>query len=181
LAYQPRDPLWGATRIHGELLKLGIEIAHSTVAKYMIRRRGPQGWKTCLRNHPPHIAGIDRFVVPTIAIRLFYGLAIVRLERRVGIRDRPTASRSPWQNGHIDRLFGSFRRQCLDYVVVFTEAHLRQILRAYADYCNRVRTHLTLEKDAPFWPSRPDDWIGRPSPSSVDFIIDMPGCLKRQE
>ena len=130
----------------------------------------------------------DRLPRPSPGIRRFntsfgkeiLGHAVTRPLAAVGIRDRPTAARSPWQNGHIDRLFGSFRRQCLDYVVVLTEAHLRQILRAYADYCNRVRTHLTLEKDAPFWPSRPDDWIGRPSPSSVDFIIDMPGCLKRQ-
>jgi hypothetical protein len=73
------NPLWGASRIHGELLKLGIQVAQSTVAKYMIRRRGPpsQGWKTFLRNHTPHIAAIDMFVVPTIGFRLLYGLAII--------------------------------------------------------------------------------------------------------
>jgi hypothetical protein len=78
------NPLWGAPRIHGELLKLGIEIAQSTVAKYMVRRRGPpsQGWKTFLRNHAPHIAAVDLFVVPTIGFRLLYGLAIIHLERR---------------------------------------------------------------------------------------------------
>jgi hypothetical protein len=61
------NPLWGAPRIHGELLKLGIEIAQSTVAKYMQRRREPpsQGWKTFLRNHAPHIGTVDLFVVPT--------------------------------------------------------------------------------------------------------------------
>ena len=66
------NPLWGAPRIHGELLKLGIEIAQSSVAKYMERRRGPpsQGWKTFLRNHAPHIAAIDLFVVPTIGFKL---------------------------------------------------------------------------------------------------------------
>ena len=147
------NPLWGAPRIHGELLKLGIEIAQSTVAKYIVRRRGPpsQGWKTFLRNHAPDIAAIDLFVVPTIGFKLLYGLAIIHLERRrlvwtnvtanptaewiarqiteafpwdqaprylirdrdgsydvmverriraMGIRDRPTAPRSPWQNGH---------------------------------------------------------------------------------
>jgi hypothetical protein len=78
------NPLWGAPRIHGELLKLGIEIAQSTVAKYMVRRRGPpsQGWKTFLRNHAPHIAAVDLFVVPTIGFRILYGLAIIHLERR---------------------------------------------------------------------------------------------------
>jgi len=60
--------LWGAPRIHGELLKLGFEVAQSTVAKYMVKRRGPpsQGWRTFLRNHAPDIAAMDLFVVPTI-------------------------------------------------------------------------------------------------------------------
>src|SRR5882762_9844904 len=196
------NPLWGAPRIHGELLKLGFHIAQSTVAKYMTRRRRPpsQGWKTFLRNHTPHIAAIDMFVVPTIGFRLLYGLVIIRLERRhlvwinvtanptadwiarqmteafpwdqapqylirdrdasygyvvtrrlaaMGIRDRQTAPRSPWQNGHIERLIGSIRRECLDHVVVLGEAHLRRVLRAYADYYNRARTHLALAKDSP--------------------------------
>ena len=65
------------------------------------------------------------------------------------IRDRPIAPRSPWQNGHIERLIGSIRRECLDHVVVLGEAHLRRVLRAYADYYNRARTHLALAKDAP--------------------------------
>jgi transposase InsO family protein len=206
------NPLWGAPRINGELLKLGIEIAQSTVAKYMERRRGPpsQGWKTFLRNHAPDIAAIDLFVVPTIGFKMLYGLAIIHLERRrliwtnvtanptaewiarqiteafpwdhaprylirdsdasygaivknriraMGIRDRPTAPRSPWQNGHIERLIGSIRRECLDHVVVLGEAHLRRILSAYADYYNRTRTHLALEKDAPL--GRPVHAIGR--------------------
>src|SRR5712672_3502122 len=78
------NPLWGAPRIHGELLKLGIEIAQSTVAKYMERRRGPpsQGWKTFLRNHARHIGAVDLFVVPTIGFKLLYGLVVLRLGRR---------------------------------------------------------------------------------------------------
>jgi transposase InsO family protein len=67
----------------------------------------------------------------------------------MGIRDRPTAPRSPWQNGHVERLIGSIRRECLDHVVIFGEAHLRQVLKAYAGYYNSVRTHLSLSKDAP--------------------------------
>jgi transposase InsO family protein len=196
------NPLWGAPRIHGELLKLGFEVAQSTVAKYMTRRRGPpsQSWKTFLRNHFPDIGAIDMFVVPTIGLKLLYGLVIITLQRRrlvwinvtanptadwiarqiteafpwdqapqylirdrdtsyshavtrrlaaMGIRDRPTAPRSPWQNGYVERLIGSIRRECLDHVVVLGEAHLRQILRAYADYYNHTRTHLALAKDAP--------------------------------
>jgi transposase InsO family protein len=196
------NSLWGAPRIHGELLKLGFEVAQSTVAKYMVRRRGPpsQGWKTFLRNHVPHIGAIDLFVVPTAGFKLLYGLVIIRLHRRplvwvnvttnptadwiarqiteafpweqaprylirdrdaayghpvtrrlaaMGIRDRPTAPRSPWQNGHVERLIGSIRRECLDHVVILGEAHLRRVLRAYADYYNGFRTHRALAKDAP--------------------------------
>ena len=78
------NPLWGAPRIHGELLKLGIDIAQSTVAKYMSRRHRPRspGWQAFLRNHSAHIAGVDLFVVPTIGFKLLYGLVILRLERR---------------------------------------------------------------------------------------------------
>jgi hypothetical protein len=145
------NPLWGAPRIHGELLKLGIEIGQTSVAKYMAQRRGPpsQGWKTFLRNHANGIVAMDLFVVPTISFRLLYGLLIighgrrqilwfgvtahptaewlanqlteacgweqiprylirdrdraygeifVRRVRSIGIRDRPTSFRSPWQN-----------------------------------------------------------------------------------
>ena len=67
----------------------------------------------------------------------------------MGIRDHPTAPRSPWQNGHVERLIGSIRRECLDHVVVFGEAHLRRVLRNYATYYNQVRTHLSLDKNAP--------------------------------
>ena len=63
------NPFWGAPRIHGELLKLGIDVGQTTVAKYMARGRRPpsQGWKTFLRNHADGIASMDLFVVPTIS------------------------------------------------------------------------------------------------------------------
>src|SRR5262245_346058 len=66
------NPLWGTPRIHGELLKLGFEIAQSTVAKYMVKWQGPpsQGWRTFLRNHAPDIAAMDLFVVPSIGFNL---------------------------------------------------------------------------------------------------------------
>ena len=78
------NPLWGAPRIHGELLKLGYEVAQSTVAKYMAKRRRPpsQGWRTFLRNHAADIAAMDLFVVPTIGFNLLYSFVIVRLGRR---------------------------------------------------------------------------------------------------
>lgn len=78
------NPLWGAPRIHGELLKLGFEVAQSSVAKYMVKRREPpsQRWRTFLRNHAPEIAAMDFFVVPTIGFDLLYVFVIVRLDRR---------------------------------------------------------------------------------------------------
>ena len=195
------NPFWGAPRIHGELLKLGIAVGQTTVAKYMARRRRPpsQGWKTFLRNHTDAIASIDMFVVPTVSFQLLYGLVILRHSRRkllwlsvtthpnakwiarqlteacgwneaprylmrdrdgaygeifirleaMGIRDRPSSERSPWQNGYGERLIGSIRRDCLDHVVVFGERHLRHLLNSYQSYYNEVHTHLSLQKDAP--------------------------------
>src|SRR6266536_3204894 len=198
--------LCGAPRIHGELLKLGFELAQSSVAKSMVKHRGPpsQGWRTCLRNHAPDIAAMDLFVVPTIGFRMLYSFVIVRLDRRdlvwinittnptaewiarqlteafpwneaprymirdrdriygavvtrrlraMGIRDKPTAPASPWQNGFAERLIGSLRRECVDHIIVLGEMHLRRVLKSYADYYNGVRTHRSLNKDAPV--SRP--------------------------
>jgi hypothetical protein len=67
----------------------------------------------------------------------------------LGVRDRPTAARSPWQNGYAERLIGSIRRDCLDHFVVFGERHLRHLLESYQRYYNEARTHLSLSKDAP--------------------------------
>src|SRR5471030_558544 len=78
------NPLWGAPRIHGELLKLGFEVAQSSVAKYMVKRGGPpsQGDRKSTRNHAPDIAAMDLFIVPTIGFDLLYAFVIVRLDRR---------------------------------------------------------------------------------------------------
>ena len=70
------------------------------------------------------------------------------------IRDHPVAARSPRQNGHVERLIGSIRRECLDHVIVFGEAHLRRVLKAYAAYYNKTRTHLALNKNAPYFRAR---------------------------
>src|SRR5713101_5440975 len=91
------NPLWGAPRIHGELLKLGIDVGQTSVAKYMARRRRPpsQGWTTFLRNHADGIVAMDLFVVPTISFGLLYGLLILRHDRRrilwLGATAHPTA------------------------------------------------------------------------------------------
>src|ERR1700674_495367 len=196
------NPQWGASRIHGELLMLGFEVAQSTVSKYMVRGGTPpsQSWKTFLLNHAQAIAAIDLCVVPTLTFeRLFaflvlghgrrqllwfevtrhptaewlarqiteafpwasapsylggdndgaYGYVFSRRVMAMGIRDRPISPRSPWQNGHVERLIGTVRRECLDRMLIFGEAHLRQILTSYASYYNESRTHLSLHKDAP--------------------------------
>jgi hypothetical protein len=78
-----------------------------------------------------------------------YGDVFIRRLRAMSIRDRPTAPRSPWQNGYYERAIGSIRRECLDHVVVFGERHLRHLLRSYATYYNAARTHLSVNKDAP--------------------------------
>jgi transposase InsO family protein len=85
-----------------------------------------------------------------------YSEAFTRRIRAMGIRDRPTAPRSPWQNGYAERLIGSIRRECLDHLVVFSERHLRHVLRSYAEYCNETRTHLSVGKDAPIPRAVPD-------------------------
>lgn len=197
-----QNPLWGAPRIHGELLKLGFKVSEATVSRYLLRRpRDPdQRWKTFVANHRHCMASIDFLVVPTVTFKLFYVLVILSHERRklihvavtmnptaawtaqqmreaypwddgpryvihdrhptfgevyrrrvraMGITPIPTAPRSPWQNGHVERVIGSIRRECLDHVIVLNERHLRRLLRAYLAYYNRTRTHLALSKDAP--------------------------------
>jgi transposase InsO family protein len=196
------NPLWGASRIHGELLMLGFEVAQSTVSKYIERRPRPpsQTWKTFLQNHAEAIAAIDMCVVPTLTFDLLfaflvvghgrrqllwievtrhptaewlarqiteafpwssapaylvrdndraYGHAFTSRVRAMGIRDRPISPRSPWQNGVAERLIGTLRRECLDQLVIFGEAHLRRVLAAFADYYNQTRPHRALQKDAP--------------------------------
>ena len=86
-----------------------------------------------------------------------YGEIFQRRVRSIGIRDRPTSPRSPWQNACAERLIGSIRRECLDHVVVFGERHLRHVLLSYMNYYNG--THLSLHKDAPI--SRAAETVGR--------------------
>ena len=78
-----------------------------------------------------------------------YGERFTRRLGATGIRDRPTAPESPWQNNYTERLIGSIRRECLDHVVVFGERHLRHVLLSYMHYYNSARAHLSLNKDAP--------------------------------
>ena len=87
-----------------------------------------------------------------------YGSVVMRRLRAMGIRDRPITPSSPWQNAFAERLIGSIRRECVDHIVVLGEAHLRRILESYSAYYNNIRTHRSLDKDAPV--SRPVQRIG---------------------
>jgi transposase InsO family protein len=88
-----------------------------------------------------------------------YGAAVTRGLRAMGIRDRSITPRSPWQNGHVERLIGSIRRECHDHVVVLGERHLHHLLANYAAYYNGVHSHLALHKESPL--HRPAQTVGR--------------------
>jgi putative transposase len=87
------NPLWGAPRIHGELLKLGIQISQATVAKYMVRQRKPpsQTWRTFLENHVKQLVAIDFLVVPTVSFRLLFVFVVLGHHRRHAIHFNVTA------------------------------------------------------------------------------------------
>jgi len=192
------NPLWGAPRIHGELLKLGIDIGETSVGKYMVRHRKPpsQTWRTFLENHLKTMVSVDFFTVPTIRFQVLYVFLVLAHQRRrilhfavtthptaewtaqqlreafpwdtapryllrdrdrvfgddftqqvqeFGIQEVLGAPRSPWQRAYIERVIGSIRRECLDHVIVVSEASLRRILGGYLDYYHGSRTHLSLE------------------------------------
>lgn len=91
------NPLWGAPRIHGELLKLGIDIGETSVSKYLVRRRRPpsQTWKTFLENHVKSMVSVDFFTVPTIRFQILYVFLVLAHERRrilhFAVTTHPTA------------------------------------------------------------------------------------------
>lgn len=78
-----------------------------------------------------------------------YGGGVKRCLRTMGIRDRPTTPRSPWQNAYIERWIGSARRECVDHMMVLGQSHMRRIMSTYVRYYETARTHLSLDKDAP--------------------------------
>ena len=197
--------LWGAPRIQAELAKLGIDVARSTIAKYMVRHRkgrpntGPS-WAAFLRTHLRQTAAVDFLTVATANFRILYVFVVLSLGRRkilhvnvtahptaewtaqqiveafpwdeapkylqrdrdrifglvfqrqvkaMGIEELVSASRSPWQNGYVERVIGTIRRECLDHVIAFGENHLREVLKEYVEYYNSSRTHLSLDGDCP--------------------------------
>ena len=189
--------LWGAPRIHGELLKLGVEVSQGTVEKYMTQRGlpGSPSWKTFLASHARDIVAVDFLVVPTLRFQLLYVLVVLSHDRRrilhhavtsspcaewtnqqireafsfqdlpkfiihdrersfsklseLGVRDITIAPRSPWQNGYVERVIGSIKRECLENFIIFGPRHLRRVLSSYCEYYNDSRTHTSLNKDSP--------------------------------
>ena len=222
------NPLWGAPRIHGELLKLGIDICQATVAKYMARRRRPpsQTWRTFLTNHVGQVVSADFFVVPTATYRLLFVLVLLAHDRRrirhVGVTAHPTAQwtaqqlreafrwdeaprylihdrdhafgslratakamgidevltapHAPWQNAFVERFIGSTRRECVDHVIVFSEAGLLRLMTLYGSYYERSRTHLALHKDTPI--PRP---VTPPGDGDIVAIPEVGGLHHRYE
>jgi len=195
------NPLWGAPRIHGELLKLDIDIGETSVGKYMLCHRKPptQTWRTFLDNHMRQIVSVDFFTVPTIRFQVLYVFLVLAHERRrilhfnvtthptaewtaqqlrnafpwesgpryllrdrdrifgddftrqvqdMGIQQVLSAPRSPWQRAYVERVIGTIRRECLDHVVIFSEAALYRQVKSFVEYYHRSRTHLSLSKDS---------------------------------
>src|SRR5258705_7108730 len=133
------NPLWGAPRIHGELLKIGIEIEQTSVTKYMVKRRE---W---IANQITEACGWEQ--IPRYLIRDrdgAYGEVFIRRLQSMGIRDRPTSPRSPWQNGYAERLIRSIRRECVDHIIVLGERHLRHVLLSYMQYYNPASQHPSI-------------------------------------
>jgi putative transposase len=162
------NPLWGAPRIHGELLKLGINVAERTVLRLLPKgRTSPsQAWRTFLANHVRDLVSLDFFTVPTQQIvdafpddsapsyllrdrDSVYGHVFRQRLKGMGVGEVLTAPHSPWQNPFAERLIGSIRRECLNHVVVLGEQDLRRTLARYFACYHGARTHLALDKDAP--------------------------------
>jgi putative transposase len=196
------NPLWGAPRIHGELLKLGIDIGETSVSKYLVRRHkppprpgGPSStttwrpwfpltslrcrrsgsrsstcswcWRTtggafCIFGvtaHPNAEWTAQQLreafpweTAPRYLLRdhdRVLGVEFVTQVKAMGIKQVLSTPRSPWQRAYVERLIGTIRRECLDHVIVFSEAGLSRHLRNFADYYHGSRTHLGLQKDTP--------------------------------
>jgi transposase InsO family protein len=196
------NPTWGSPRIVGELEKLGIDLAKSTVEKYRPKLRKPTSptWRTFLKQHMRELVAIDFFTVPTVRFQVLFVLVVLAHDRRrvvhfnvtehptaewtaqqlveafpwepppryllrdrdalygnhfrkrvrsLGMKERPIAPRSPWQNPYAERVIGSIRRECLDHAAVLSERHLKRLLRSYFAYYHQWRPHRSLEMDSP--------------------------------
>jgi Integrase core domain len=137
-----------ADRIVRSRASLEIEILALRHQLNILRRRSPK--KLTLSNIDRLVfAGLYRWERAILDANGAYGYVFRNRLKAMGIRDRPISPRSPWLNGYVERLIGTLRRECLDQMLIFGEAHLRQILTAYVFYYNQSRTHLSFHKDAP--------------------------------
>ncbi len=215
------NPTWGAPRIHGELIRLGIEISESTVSNLMPKRKKPPSptWRAFIKNHMHNTCAMDFFTVPTATFNILFVLIILSHERRkivhfnvtahptalwtaqqikeafpwdtapkymirdrdsiygavvkqqiknMGIEQVVTAFKSPWQNGFVERVIGSIRRECTDHLIVRNAVHLKRVLSEYVDYYHNDRTHLGLDKDTP------ERRSVQPRPSPGVKIVELP-------
>jgi putative transposase len=105
-----------------------------------------------------------------------YGIGFRDRVRAMNIEEVVTAPRSPWQNPYVERIIGSIRRKCLDYVIIFSEAHLRRVLSSYFRYYHKSRTHIALDKDCP--ETRP---ISPPTAGKVSAVAQVGGLHHRYE
>ena len=149
------NPLWGAPRIHGELRKLGIEIAQTTVAKYLGRRRGKppsQTWRTFLTNHVSQIASVDFFTVPTATFRVLFVFVVLLHERRrvvhVNVTAHPTAAWTAQQLREAWPWDSASRFVIRDRDGIYGP-DVQATMRAMGIEGHEWRTHLSLDKDAP--------------------------------
>jgi putative transposase len=223
------NPRWGSPRILGEMRKLGIVVAKSTVEQYRVRPRRPPSptWRACLKTHLTKFVALDFFTVPTVGFKVLFVLIVLARERRrvvhfnvtehptaqwtgqqlvdafpwdtapkyllrdrdavygewfqrrvtrLGIEQMLTAPWSPWQNAYAERVIGSIRRECLDQVMVFSEAHLRRLLTSYFHCYHRWRTHLSLAVDCP--DGRP---VQPPEQGAFVAFLEVGGLHRRSE
>ncbi len=196
--------LWGAKRIRGELLKLGLHVSKSVIQKYMHQGQPPrasgQSWSTFLHNQAEAIWACDFIQITDVFFRSLFAFVIVELgSRRVmhlGVTRHPsdewvaqqlreatpfgqgpkhlirdnddkygarfaavaagahievltTPLQAPRANAVCERFIGSVRRECLDWLLIWVEAHLRRVLRAYVEYFNTLRPHQGLNQRVP--------------------------------
>ena len=155
------NPSWGEERIANELLlKLGIRVPPRTVNKYLPQRprgrpRGDLRWSTFLRLHAQGIILHDRDSI--FAKHLDESIG------RLGVKVLKSPPRSPMANSICERVIGTIRRECLDWLIPLSESHLRLILKSWVSHYNGARPHMAL---GPGVPDPPVITNALPEPSS---------------
>jgi len=185
------NPGWGEERIANELLlKLGIQVSPRTVRKYMPKRppgqpRGDQRWSTFVANHAQAIVACDFLTVVTATFKCLHVFVIFLIHdrdcifssqldqsiTRMGLRVLKTPYRSPKANSFCERVIGTLRRECLDFLIPLTEKHLRTVLKNWQTHYNQARPHSSIG------PGIPDPPANLPVPLQ-EHRHRIPGHLK---